>query len=155
MAKIKGLELTKVQKGIDHDGCEYIVGAIVKYKGKAVGTYEQTFMGGECLDVPQELFDKFKDYDDLGIESIIYNLLDLMERERVWKKNDKKGQNCTVYVNMGGMFSILSVATFVPIYDEMIKFGMIGKIKEKFEKFKDLDASAFTFYNSPRDFIIN
>ena len=97
MVSIKGLSLKNVKSSRGHDG-DSVRKANIYFNNELVGTYAETYMGGTIVDVPSHIRDLFKDYETVMlngddyqkvsgyIEFAIYDLLDLNDLEKEYKK---------------------------------------------------------------------
>lgn len=114
MASINGIEIKSLNEFKGHEG-EPLFQGNVYYKGKKLGFWSQDAHGGICdnygfdeeilndevkrfvaSDMVEEEYKKI-----VGLESLLSDLVELMEREKQYKKFLKKGLNTTVLITDG------------------------------------------------------
>lgn len=113
MAKLFGVSLRKLQKGIDHEGCA-CYSADVYYNGERLGFWAQDAWGGpDSMDFEKDVLlpavDQFRQsdlvedrYRDLtNVSILIDKLVGLCEDEKLYKKGLKNGYNAFVIQEYG------------------------------------------------------
>ncbi len=113
MASTNGITLKKVTHFLDHEGCQ-ITQADVYYQGKKLGFWSQDSWGGpdrydfdeSVLDEEVKRYaaseyveDKYRSIVDLDI--LLNDLVNLLEKEKVYKKGQKKGFTTYVEADAG------------------------------------------------------
>lgn len=152
MAKIKGFEIKNIVTYRGHEGEELRQGTIY-YNGKKVGFYRDGDYGsGSDVDVPREIANLVKDYrlKDFtlitGIDAVMYDLLDLIDDEKAYKKLVKKGAQAVAFLPLLNGFQIRAIGfTYTltnPLQEVMAYLGDTSVAVDKIR-----------IYTSPKDFI--
>lgn len=165
MAKVNGIQIKGLKYFVTHDGMDAAQGNIY-LDNKKLGFWTQDADCGEdyCdfdesilndrLEAYQEGFDtdhKHFEFAFEGLESLLYNLTNLLDHEKLFKKYTKKGFKSVVIVTDGYNTSILAT------YDDNKK-----AIETKYDKaIEDMKKNMFPnkkknvcIYTSPGDFNI-
>ena len=115
MAKINGVELKAIKTFKDHEGCSIAQGNVY-IDGKKAGFWSQDSWGGsDSYDLAKKdmeiLASRAKDFgeafpnDKFGIHSdpdiLMYTILELNQKEKVYKKYSKQGYSAVIMVDDG------------------------------------------------------
>lgn len=151
MASIKGLSVKKVVNYKGHEG-EPLTQCDVYYKGKKVGDFAMADFGGENrVNVTKEVEELFSTYgckpmDDgtvfYGIEWAIYDILELLDLEKAFKKGVKDQRPVLVRVCVNDWTTSLINAgakALTQTNDEVIE-----SMKAHFKQFKELAVDRWT-----------
>lgn len=160
MASINGLSVKKIVEFRGHEG-EPLTQCDVYYKGKNVGFFSMADWGGEdTVRVSPEVMSLFKYYKSyasgdlyIGIEWAIYDLLALHDIEKKYKKAIKKTELAGLLLVKLDEYRLASLVINKFLSLQPLE-EIVGKVKETFPKYKDLDISAFKLYKSLEDFNI-
>lgn len=161
MASINGISIKNLKHFKDHEGCMIAQGD-VWYNGKKLGFWSQDSWGGSdnydfnehILDEEVEKYrksdmveDKYRSVVDL--DSLLYDLLPLIEDEKEWKKVVKKGWKAYVKATDGYHY----MCYYSPEIDrkKILKTefhkDFIKKCEEQFFKNKEIKVAVYTSLN--------
>lgn len=155
MAKIKGFELKNIVTYRGHEGEQLRQGNIY-HNGKQVGFYRDGDYGsGSDIDVPKEIADLVKDYrlKDFtlitGIDAVMYDLLDLIDDEKSYKKLVKKGAQAVAFLPFLNGFQLRTIGfpyTLTnPMQEVMAYLVRTNETRVAVDRIR--------IYTSPKDFI--
>lgn len=158
MASINGLTLKNIVEFKGHEGEPLFQGNIY-YNNKKVGFFSQDSWGGEeHVQVDKAVADLFKDYqckdyDFKGIVWAIYDVCDLLDKEKEYKRVIKKNELASLLeIKVSDYeFARIVINKLVASLDMT---EIVCKVKNTFPKYKDFDISAFKLYKSIEDFNI-
>lgn len=165
MASINGIKITSLTTFRGHEG-EPLYQGNISYKGKKLGFWSQDAHGAICDNfdfdesVLNEEVEKYKKSDRVeekyrkftDISSLLADLAEIMEREKVYKKGAKKGYKSYVMTSDG--YHICGYYTNTPverIESESFHKDFMKTCKDKF--FKDWKEEV-TIYSDLKDFDI-
>ncbi len=163
MASINGISIKKLKYFKDHEGCTIAQGDIW-HNGKKLGFWSQSYMNGpDDFDFDEHILDKevesYKVSDRVeekyktifGLDTLLYELLPLIDDEKEFKKMVKKGWKSLVKATDGfhymSYYSPESDST--KIVNDKFHQEFLKKCKKHF--FENTDIKV-TIYNDLKDF---
>lgn len=150
MASINGVSIKGLKWFRDHEGCGIAQGNVY-IDNKKVGFWSQDSWGGpdqyisdtsaDLYSLIKERAEKFKEgYPKKGKyykfaddpDCFMFEILKLIEDEKAWKANTKKGYPCTVFITNG--FRGGSFMSKKPLAETALKEGMAKELCDKIKK---------------------